>query len=327
MLKTDTGPEDPTPAPHAAAGPLSSFPLAIGTWSFGDDTYWEGQRKEDSAGAVTYALGHGIRHIDTAARYGNGKAEQLVGQLVRRRSSSISREELVIATKVSTYDPGSVEKRVRTSLARLQTDYLDIVYLHWPKSGVDIIPVYRELARLKQAGLLRFIGATNLPAPLLRELHAAVPLDIFQTAYSLLWRKPEDDIIPFCREAGITLAAYSPLAQGLLSREDAAFTPEDPRNRLVPLRRGYIERTRAVVSAVSEVSGETGKSMAQVAIDWIARKQSIDTTILGCRDSSQLSDLLAAHDEPLTDEQMGLLDSVSGQTRFYEEDNIFGHTW
>ncbi len=164
---------------------------------------------------------------------------------MRRRSSRISREELVLATKVSTYDPGSVEKRVRTSLARLQTDYLDIAYLHWPKRGVDIIPVYRELARLKQAGLVRFIGATNLPAHLLRELHAAVPVDIFQTAYSLsLWRKPEDDIIPFCREAGITLAAYSPLAQGLLSREDAAFGPEDPRNRLVPLRRGHTERTK-----------------------------------------------------------------------------------
>ncbi len=307
---------------------LSRYPVALGTWVFGDQHYWKDQSHSDSIRTIKRALTSGIKHIDTAFSYGNGRSEQLIGQQLNRMKEHVDRKDLIIATKINTYEPSAVHRRIKESAARLQTDYIDIVYLHWPRTDVDILPIFKELHRLKDSGLIRYIGATNLPFALLEKVHGLVSIDIFQSAYSLLWRVPEKEIIPFCREEGIIFAAYSPLAQGLLAGRDFdSLSNEDMRKRLVFLSPDHIEETRNIVNTVRDVSFRYKKSMSQTAIDWISRTHKTDTIILGCRKESQLIELIDYHRKPLSDSDMNLLDSISKNTTTYTEDNIFGHTW
>ncbi|MDA3831982.1 MAG: aldo/keto reductase, partial [Spirochaetales bacterium] len=189
------------------------YPEALGTWALSDESYWGVQEKRDSKKTLEAALALGIRHFDTAQAYGSGKAEQLLGWMLASHQQSHPRDSLFLATKIHTFHPDRVEKQLEISLRRLNTSYLDLVYLHWPRKEEDIRPVYDSLYKAVEKGVVRFLGTSNLPLSMLKQAVKAAPIAISQFAYSLLWRYPEQDIIPFCKKHNIAAAAYSPLAQ------------------------------------------------------------------------------------------------------------------
>ncbi len=307
---------------------LNEDHIALGSWAFGDQDYWAGQQHTDSIKTLQAALCSGIRHIDTAYAYGNGRAEQFLGQQLHRLRSDYHREDLIVATKINTYDEKAVERRVFESMRRLQTDYLDIVYLHWPRSDKNIIPIFLALKDLRDRGIIRFIGASNLPLKLLKEVSSTVPISICQFSYSLLWRTPETGLILFCRNRGILTAGYSPLAQGLLAGIDpSALSRTDPRRKLVFFDPEQIQRTYTVIDTVRQIALETNRSMAQVAIDWTAGKKQVDTMVIGMRTRRQCEEVMQYDHRPRLDTRYRMLLDEASTPIDSTSDNIFHHAW
>jgi aryl-alcohol dehydrogenase-like predicted oxidoreductase len=303
---------------------ITGHPIALGTWAFGDDTYWGRQSHTDSIRTLHTALRAGIRHFDTAQAYGNGRSEQFLGQQLYRLRSEYDRSSLLLATKINTFDPKAVERRVIASLRRLQTDYLDIVYLHWPRTGTDLRPIFESLEELRRRGIIIFIGASNLTLPLLQTVSEAARIDICQFSYSLLWRIPESGIIPYCREHDIITAGYSPLAQGLLAGR--RIPQDDPRNGLLFLDAENRLRTKTIRSAAASIASQSGMTPAQTALSWISRSGNIDTMVLGARTRRQLEEDLQYRLHPLDEDQYMTLTDISEPVET-SEDNIFHHRW
>ena len=210
--------------------------LGLGCWAFGD-SYWPAissdKMHREAVRIIQAALRGGIRHFDTAQGYGNGVSEQITGQQLQKVRSSVS-----IASKTFNRPAETVEKAIEKSLRRLCTDYLDIFYLHWPKPNRDQRPLVEALERARRKGLIRAIGVSNFTADQIEPLLSAGRIDYCQFGYSLLWRQPELNQVPFCRTHHIKMVTYSSLAQGLLahSPEWAETLPQsDPRRSLLVL--------------------------------------------------------------------------------------------
>ncbi len=272
---------------------IHSSPAALGSWAFGDCAYWPDQQHESSVQTLKTALRAGVRHLDTAWAYGNGRAEQLIGQQLHRLRGEIPRENILLATKIHTFDPHALERRVLESMRRLQSPYLDIVYLHWPHTTGDILPLYQELFRLKESGIIGHIGASNVPVESLKKISSEVPISICQFSFSLLWRAEEQQLVPWCRSRGIITAGYSPLGQGLLGGTDPeTLRQKDPRRDLVFFDPEQRHRTAEVLAAVRLVARQSGRSMAEVALQWIAGTGMIDSIIFGARTPVQCTGVL-----------------------------------
>lgn len=267
------------------------------------------------------AVKAGIRHIDTAAAYGKGRSEQLIGRLLKETGPEV----LTLATKIHTFDAGQVEKKLMQSLNRLRTDHLDIVYLHWPSDSADIPAIYREMQRLKETGLVHALGVSNMPVEMLREVCSSAEIAYCQFAYSLLWRTEEDRILPFCREHGIISIGYSPFAQGLLAgRDPEQLDQRDPRRSLIFLDDQNRRQTGRIISGVRKAAAAAGLSMAQVSLSWLRKEGLCDRILFGVRTSGQLEEIISGGE--ISSETAEALSAISTPTET-EEDNIFGHQW
>jgi len=348
--------------------------LGLGCWAFGGD-YWSGQSHQDSIRVIHKALRSGIRHFDTAQVYGNGRSEQITGQQLKR-FKEIPRDELQISTKIlmppdelfaadgSVKDTSALEvfirDRVRVSLSRLCTDYIDTLFIHWPRSGADPRAVVEVFETLRSEGKLRHIGVSNFPADLMAQASEAGRIDACQTAYSLFWTQPDAEIIPFCRKHAIRTEAYSPLAQGILAAKFPAepqFSDSDRRGGLVffqpqvwkqlyplTLELSDIARELSVLSSRqkktaagtngSEAAESPAVSPAMTAIAWLLAGSRVDKVLIGARTKIQLEELLesaaAAALLKETPELLKRLDAIAERARASmppDCDNIFRNSW
>ena len=169
--------------------------LGLGCWAFGGDWYWGRQSHNDSVKTIQAALRGGIKHFDTARSYSNGRSEQITGQQLKR-----DRENVIIATKTTWLPADSVEKMIDISLKRLCTDWIDILYIHWPVGSVPIKKMMEEMKALKEKGKIKAIGVSNFNIKQLKEASSYTQVDTLQPPYNLYWRFPEDELIPFCIE-------------------------------------------------------------------------------------------------------------------------------
>ncbi|RKX81760.1 MAG: hypothetical protein DRP58_11365, partial [Spirochaetes bacterium] len=290
---------------------MGNAKLGLGCWAFGNDNYWGAQNHKDSVKTLQAAIRGGIKHFDTARSYGNGRSEQITGQQLQKY-----RENVVIATKSTWLPSESVEKYLNISLNRLCTDYVDIFYIHWPETGLDFRPMMEVIEKLRDSGKIKKIGVSNFSIKDMELLRNSGNIDYYQTGYSLLWRFPEKEIIPYCTNKKIKFVSYSSLAQGILTDKfniSTRFPGDDPRNKLVFFYKDSYDRVKIFLNKFKELARSEGFSMAQLSLKWILRQPRIDTVLAGARTRKQLEENLAAESIDPDDEIMQKLSFLSDE--------------
>ena len=273
--------------------------LGIGAMTWGDPTGWGrispaklayggAEGAEEEARAFDASLAAGVTFFDTAALYGNGASERRVGELARGRTA-------LIATK---FPPGmraraeDMPRALEASLARLERSTVDLYQHHYPSRRVDIPRLMTLMADAVDAGRIRAVGVSNYSAAQMRIAHVSlaergIPLASNQVQYSLLHRRPEvDGVLDTCRELGVTLIAYQPLASGALSGKYLGARPRGLRRFMPEFRRSRRASVASVVAALREIGARYGMGPTQVAIRWLMENDSV-LPIPGAKNGSQ----------------------------------------
>ncbi|WP_431905331.1 aldo/keto reductase [Amycolatopsis thermoflava] len=303
---------------------LRVSPLALGTATFGTEWGW-GAEPDDARKLFDTYVERGGNFIDTAGTYTDGSSERLLGEFTRG-----NRESLVLATKYTTLsrpgDPNSggphrksMFTSVETSLRRLNTDYLDLLYLHVWDDTTPVEEILRGMDDLVRQGKVLHVAISNVPAwqvsrmQAIADLRGWSPLVALQIEYSLAERTGERDLIPMARELGLAVVPYSPLAGGVLTgkyrRDDG---PAESTRRSFNADLGLVtERNLAIADVVREVAAELECTPAQVALAWTLRNPGVTAPIIGARTTAQLEDNLGALAVAFTPAQLVRLDEVS----------------
>ncbi|WP_280441144.1 aldo/keto reductase [Nocardia brasiliensis] len=309
---------------------LRVSPLSLGTMTFGADWGWGADQDEARKIFDTY-VDRGGNFIDTASMYTNGTSEQLLGEFTAN-----NRESLVLATKYTMLrrpgDPNSggnhrksMFASVEASLRKLNTDYIDLLYLHAWDFHTPVDEILRGMDDLVRAGKVLYVGISDAPAwqvarmQTIADLRGWSPLIALQIEYNLAERTVERDLIPMARELGLGVIPWSPLASGVLtgkySRDDLAHnaesSPEGSRKNVAAAQGSLTERTLDIADVVKDVAGELGRSPAQVALAWTLRNPGVTAPIIGARTAAQLEDNLGALDVEFEAGQLARLEQVS----------------
>jgi aryl-alcohol dehydrogenase-like predicted oxidoreductase len=344
---------------------LRVSPLALGTATFGTEWGW-GAERDDARKLFDQYVERGGNFIDTANTYTNGSAERMLGEFARDR-----RESLVLATKYTTLrrpgDPNSggahrksLFASVETSLRRLRTDYIDVLFVHVWDFTTPVEEVLRGLDDLVRQGKVLYVAVSNAPAwevsrmQTIADLRGWSPLIALQVEYSLINRAAERDLIPMARAMGLGVTPYSPLGGGVLSGKysradlaaptadtggggssdghtntgDTGDTGDGESDRAGQSSRksfnaglGMVtERTLAIADVVREVAAEVGHTPAQVALAWTLRNPGVTAPVVGARTPEQLAGNLSALDVEFSPEQLARLDAVSAIDLGYPHD-------
>ncbi|MEU9690676.1 aldo/keto reductase [Amycolatopsis japonica] len=307
---------------------LRVSPLALGAATFGTEWGW-GAEQDEARKLFDRYVERGGNFIDTANTYTNGSSERLLGEFARGR-----RESLVLATKYTTLrrpgDPNSgggqrksLFASVEASLRQLDTDYIDLLYLHLWDFTTPVEEILRGMDDLVRQGKVLYVGISNTPAwevsrmQAIADLRGWSPLIALQIEYNLIERTGERDLIPMAREMGLGVVPWSPLAGGVLTgkynRDDLSATPsEDGTRKDFNLALGTLtERNFAIVDVVKEVAAELGHTPAQIGLAWTLRNPGVTAPIIGARTTEQLEDNLGALEVEFTDSHLARLGEAS----------------
>ena len=304
---------------------LRVSPLALGTMTFGAE--W-GTDAVASRQLFDAYIDRGGNFIDTANDYAQGRSETMIGEFLCGR-----RDQLVLATKFSMgirpNDPNSggnhrksMVQSVEQSLRRLQTDYIDLLYLHIWDFTTPVEEVLRGLDDLVRQGKLLYVGISDTPAwqvsrmQAIAELRGWSPLVGLQIEYSLAERSGERDLIPMAAEMGLGVLPWSPLSMGVLTGKYSAPSaevapPEQGRGALIAKSERVTERVLKIADTVRGVAQEMGRTPAQVALAWTLLNPAVTAPIIGVRTPEQLNENLASLELAFTEEQIASLDQTS----------------
>lgn len=320
-------------------GPFQVSALAFGCMSL-SYAYGVPPAPEHGERVLLSALDAGITHFDTAALYGFGVNEQLVGRVLKAHRSKI-----VLASKggmagvdvagdgklVRVIDgrPEAIRRNCEDSLRRLGTDVIDLYYLHrWDKK-VPIEDSVGELSRLVERGHVRAIGLSEVSAATLRRAHAVHPIAALQTEYSLWTRNPEIAVLQACRELGVSFVAFSPLARGFLSgklRDVAALDAKDIRHGMPRFEPANYAANLKLLPAYEALAQEAGCTPAQLALAWLLHKDSNVIPLFGTTSLEHLAENVAAAAVKLSPALMARVEAVINQhtvvgNRYSEQSN------
>ncbi len=301
---------------------LRVSPLALGTATFGTEWGWGAEKAEARKLFDTY-VERGGNFIDTANTYTDGSAERQLGEFTRDH-----RESLVLATKYTTLrrpgDPNSTGAHrkslvasVDASLRRLDTDYLDLLFLHVWDFTTPVEEILRGLDDLVRRGKVLYVAISNAPAwevsrmQAIADLRGWSPLIALQVEYNLINRAAERDLIPMARTMGLGVTPYSPLAGGLLTGKYRAASPAGGRESFNAGLGMVTERNLAIADVVTEVAAELGHTPAQVGLAWTLQNPGVTASIVGARTPEQLEGNLGALEVEFTDAHLTRLDEAS----------------
>ncbi len=293
-------------------------PIGFGSWAIGGSGYafaWGAQDDNESVAAIQRAVDLGINWIDTAAVYGLGHSEEVVGKALKGRANRpyvFTKCERVwdAQGKISgNLKADSLRQQLEASLRRLQTDVIDLYQVHWPQPDEDIEEGWSALAKLQAEGKVRSIGVSNFSVEQMRRAQAIAPITSLQPPYSLLRREIEQEILPFCAEQQIGVIVYSPMASGLLTgkmtRERIASLPDDDwRKHDTPFREPQLTRNLDVAQVLRDIGERHGRSAAEVAIAWTLRQPAVTGAIVGGRRPEQVEEIIGAADFRLSEEEL-----------------------
>jgi aryl-alcohol dehydrogenase-like predicted oxidoreductase len=310
---------------------LRVSPFALGAMTFGEDPGGAGCSVEESEKILATYLDRGGNFIDTANFYTNGHSEKILGDFFAAQPGR--REHVVLASKfffnLFPGDPngggagrGSIIAQLDETLRRLQTDYLDLYWLHNWDRHTPIEETLRTLDDLVRAGKIRYLGFSNTPAWLTAQAHTMAllrgwtPLIALQVEYSLLTRTVEGELAPLALDQGMALVAWSPLRNGFLSGKYRRGTQVTDSARTayvgVPSEDEY-----TVIDAVAVVADELGTTSAAVSLAWLRAREGTVVPILGARRVDHLENNLAGLEVTLSPEHLRVLDAVSAPTLSY----------
>jgi len=290
--------------------------VGFGAWAIGGAEYdwgWGEQDDEQSIATIHRALELGVNWIDTAAQYGFGHSEEVVGRAI----AGLDERPLVFTkggqpegpnrTTLQTLRRDSLRRECEASLRRLGVEAIDLYQIHFPIPDEELEEGWTTLAELKDEGLVRHIGASNFSVEQLRRAQSIAPVETLQPPYSLLDREVEDEILPFCEREGIGVIVYSPMASGMLTgkmtRERIEGLPDDDwRRRSERFREPQLSRSLELVERLKRIGERHGASPGAVAVAWTLRNPAVDGAIVGFRRPDQVEPILAAADLELDDD-------------------------
>lgn len=318
---------------------LRVSPLALGAMTFGTDWGWGADTDESRKLFDTY-IERGGNFIDTASMYTGGSSEKLLGEFTRD-----NRESLVLATKYTMLrrpgDPNSggnhrksMFASVEASLRQLNTDYIDLLYLHAWDFHTPVEEILRGMDDLVRQGKVLYVAISDTPAwqvsrmQAIADLRGWSPLVALQIEYSLIERTPERDLIPMAREMGLGVTLWSPLGSGVLTGkysradlgEQAVGSPEGTRKNVALANGALNERNLAIADVVKEVAAQLGKTPAQVALAWTLQNPGVTAPIIGARTPEQLENNLGALEVEFDAEHLARLDQASAVSLGFPHD-------
>jgi aryl-alcohol dehydrogenase-like predicted oxidoreductase len=296
---------------------FGAWAIGGGGWEFG----WGPQADDESVAALEHALEQGVNWIDTAAAYGFGHSERIVGRALQGVA-----ERPYVFTKGSLLEgPGrrvihnlrrdSLVGEAEASLERLGIDAIDLYQLHWPVPGADIDEGWSALAELKERGLVRHIGVSNFGVEQLRRIQQIAPVETLQPPYSLVDRGVESEILPFAERERIGVIVYSPMGSGLLtgrmSRYRIASMPDDDwRKRDERFQEPQLTGHLELVERLKDVAERHDTTPGAVAVAWTLRNPAVDGAIVGFRRPLQVAPILAAAGLELTPEDVAEIEGA-----------------
>jgi aryl-alcohol dehydrogenase-like predicted oxidoreductase len=305
---------------------LAITPLGIGAWAMGGSGWafaWGNQDDRDSTSAIHAALDAGMNWIDTAAIYGLGHSEEVVGHALQ----SVSKKPYIFTKCERRWERDgkifgslkaeSIRQECEDSLRRLKIDVIDLYQIHWPAPEQDIEEGWAEMARLKEQGKVRWIGVSNFNVTQMKRAMKIAPITSLQPPYSLLARDSEREILPFARENNIGVIVYSPMRAGLLtgkmSKERALnLPPDDWRSRDSDFKEPKLSRNLELVELLREIGNRHGRTPAEVALAWTLNNPAVTGAIVGLRRADQVQGTIGALNFRLSPEE------VSEIERFFE---------
>ena len=286
--------------------------IVFGAWAVGG-WMWGGTDEAQAIAAIRKAVELGITTIDTAAIYGMGRSEEIVARAIE----PFKRDDLQILTKFGMrwdlecdapkrWDTigrdgkpcvvkhwakaDSVIQECEDSLGRLGTDYIDLYQQHWPDPGTEVEETMSALSRLIEQGKIRAAGTSNFTVDLLERARAVVPLASNQPPYSMVNRTVEADVLPYCRDNGISTIVYSPMQRGLLTGKITpgyAFKGDDHRANSPLFRGENLSRVNAFLAEIRPIADAYGVTLAQLVINWTLGRDGITAVLVGARNARQ----------------------------------------
>jgi len=301
--------------------------ISFGTWAIGG-WMWGGRDDDAAINAIRAGIDHGITTIDTAAVYGFGHSEKLVGKAIKGK-----RDRIQLLTKfglqwegtkgtyhftsqdnsgkpIDIYKYGGKERVIEEceeSLKRLGTDYIDLYQMHWPDPSTPISETMEALDQLIQQGKIRAAGVSNFTLDQVDESLKNIPIAVNQVPYSMVNRDIEKDVIPFCIKNEVGILAYSPMQRGLLTGKitpDYVFKPGDHRPSTPFFKKENIELVNKFLEQIKPIADQHKASLAQVVINWTMNQPGITSVLAGARNPKQIIDNAGAMAFQLSDDEV-----------------------
>ncbi|HET6385407.1 MAG TPA: aldo/keto reductase [Armatimonadota bacterium] len=297
--------------------------IGFGAWAAGGPwkVGWGPQSDSDSIAAIRRSLDLGVNWIDTAAIYGLGHSEEVVGQAL----VGYPRDKVLIFTKCgriadetgtphANLRPESIRREIDESLRRLRTDYVDLYQIHWPdkETGTPLEESWAMMAEIQDAGKARHIGVSNFDAALMQRCEPIRHVDSLQPPYSLLNRAVEKEILPWCLQNQTGVMVYSPMQSGLLSGKFdlARLAPDDWRRRSPYFQEAALSRNLAIVERLRPIAERHGRTVGQLAVAWTLMNPAVTAAIVGARRPEQVEENVEAMGWRLTDEEMAAIQAA-----------------
>ena len=304
--------------------------IGMGCWNFGGQ--WDNEVGDNTVKIVHGAIDWGVNLFDVAPVYGFGKAEEILGRALKdgRRS------KVLIASKCglvwndqqkirNNLTPKSILNEIDQSLRRLQTDYIDIYQLHWPDYNTPIEETVRALEEIKKAGKIRYIGLSNFAQKDVEKFMSMIEINAQQSLYNMLERntnsyheisldyKTEDEVLPMVKKHQQAFLPYSPLFQGLLTgafKRGGNFSEKDIRNANPKLKGGLVEKYYEGALAIGDFAEKIGRSLNEVAFNWLRQKEEVTSIIAGVSSMSQLEKNINSTTWNLTEEELREIETI-----------------
>ena len=303
-------------------------PVGYGAWAIGGSGWefgWGAQDDADSLAAIHRALELGVNWIDTAAVYGLGHSEEIVARALKEWRGP---RPYVFTKCVLRWDEkgkvhqefsaDSIRRECEDSLRRLQVEIIDLYQIHWPPddNGPRLEEAWQTLSALKKEGKVRWIGVSNFNVEQLKRAAKIAPVTSLQPPYSLIRRKIETEVLPYCEKQGIGVIVYAPMASGLLTgamtRERAAALPADDfRSRNPEFRDPRLSKNIDLVERLRHVGARHGRAPGEVAIAWTLRLPAVTGAIVGARNAKQAEGIMRAGELKLSPEEIAEIEGAA----------------
>lgn len=294
--------------------------IGVGTWAMGGQHFGKADRQE-SIKAIRKMVEMGVNLIDTAPVYGNGRAEMIVGDVLKE----IPREKILISTKVGIVPNyfsdsrtrkdasfSNIIREIESSLMNLGTDYIDFYFVHWPAINTPIAETMMALEFLRKKGAIRFIGVSNFTKEQIEEAEQYGQIDVQQPPYSMVDRTYEN-LIKWGYEKGIDSFTYGSLGAGILSgaiRSMPNFGENDARHNFYDYyREPKFSKVMELLKVLDTIAEKHNSTVAQTTLNWSTQKEYVGTALVGVRDEKHAADNCAAFDWELDQQDIDMIDA------------------